>query len=55
MNDDGIGRATEETVRIVKANQFNEKHGAVYSLDWKTEKYTIEPTPDGIKKYLTTH
>ncbi|GAB1225423.1 hypothetical protein ENUP19_0252G0059 [Entamoeba nuttalli] len=55
MNDDGIGRSTEETIRIVKAIQFSDKYGAVCQLNWKPGKDTIEPTPDGIKKYLTTH
>ncbi|GAB1222362.1 LOW QUALITY PROTEIN: hypothetical protein ENUP19_0104G0006 [Entamoeba nuttalli] len=55
MNDDGIRRSTEETIRIVKAIQFSDEYGAVCQLNWKPGKDTIEPTPDGIKKYLTTH
>ncbi|EMD43829.1 30 kDa type I collagen binding protein [Entamoeba histolytica HM-3:IMSS] len=43
MNDDGIGRSTEETIRIVKAIQFSDEHGAVCPLSWKPGKDTIEP------------
>ena len=55
INDDGIGRNTEETVRIVKALQFSDKHGAVCPLNWNDGKDVITPTPDGIKEYLANH
>ncbi|GAB1221150.1 hypothetical protein ENUP19_0067G0017 [Entamoeba nuttalli] len=45
----------KETIRIVKAIQFSDEYGAVCQLNWKPGKDTIEPTPDGIKKYLTAH
>ena len=55
INDDGIGRNTEETVRIVKALQFTDEHGAVCPLNWQPGNDSIVPTPDGIKEYLAGH
>nr|BAD66879.1 peroxiredoxin [Entamoeba moshkovskii] len=55
INDDGIGRSTDETIRIVKAIQFTDQHGAVCPLNWKPGNDTIEPSHDGIKKYLSSH
>ena len=54
-NDDGIGRNTAETLRIVKALQFTDKHGAVCPLNWNEGNDVIVPTPNGIKDYLSNH
>ncbi|KAL7718554.1 putative peroxiredoxin [Entamoeba marina] len=52
-NDDGIGRSTEETMRIVKAVQFTDENGVVCPLNWKPGKKAIVPTPKGISEFLT--
>lgn len=35
LNDLGIGRSVDETLRLVQAIQFNDKHGEVCPANWK--------------------
>jgi peroxiredoxin 3 len=41
INDLGIGRSVDETLRVVKAIQFNDKHGEVCPANWQPGKSTI--------------
>ncbi|ELP92176.1 hypothetical protein EIN_381430 [Entamoeba invadens IP1] len=54
-NDDGIGRNTEETKRIIEAIKFSDKHGDVCPLNWVPGKDTMKPTPDSMVEYLKKH
>lgn len=43
INDESAGRNVEETLRILKALQFADKHGEVCPAKWKPGKATINP------------
>ena len=47
INDLPVGRSVEETLRLVKAFQFVEKHGEVCPANWNPDKNaaTIKPDP----------
>ena len=47
VNDLPVGRSVEETLRLIKAFQFVEKHGEVCPADWDAKKNaaTIKPSP----------
>ncbi|KAK6178092.1 hypothetical protein SNE40_012923 [Patella caerulea] len=52
VNDLPVGRSVEETIRLIQAFQFVDKHGEVCPANWKPESATIKPTPDGSKEYF---
>lgn len=52
VNDLPVGRSVDETLRLVKAFQFVEKHGEVCPANWKPDSPTITPDPKGSKKYF---
>ena len=52
INDLPVGRSVDETLRIVQAFQFTDKHGEVCPAGWKPGKKTMKPTTDGVAKYL---
>ncbi|KAL7721038.1 Peroxiredoxin [Entamoeba marina] len=52
VTDGGIGRSTEETLRVVKAVQFTDENGVVCPLNWKPGKKGVVPTAEGISSYL---
>lgn len=52
INDLPVGRSVDETIRLVQAFQFVEKHGEVCPANWKPESPTIKPTPDASKDYF---
>ncbi|XP_074598202.1 peroxiredoxin-like [Brevipalpus obovatus] len=43
INDLPVGRCVDETLRLVKAFQFVEKHGEVCPANWKPDSPTIDP------------
>ncbi|XP_054167252.1 peroxiredoxin-2-like [Oppia nitens] len=43
INDLPIGRSVDETLRLIKAFQFYEKHGEVCPANWKPDSPTIDP------------
>lgn len=43
INDTGIGRSVEETLRVVKALQHTERYGEVCPADWKPDTPAIDP------------
>uniref|UniRef100_A0A915INP9 thioredoxin-dependent peroxiredoxin n=1 Tax=Romanomermis culicivorax TaxID=13658 RepID=A0A915INP9_ROMCU len=52
VNDLPVGRSVDETLRLLKAFQFVDKHGEVCPANWTPDSPTIKPTPDGSKKYF---
>ena len=54
VNDLPVGRSVDETLRLVKAFQFVEKHGEVCPANWdpKSNPNTIKPTPKGSLEYF---
>jgi len=57
INDLPVGRSVDETLRLVKAFQFVEKHGEVCPANWdpKTNSDTIKPNPTESKTYFNKH
>lgn len=52
INDLPVGRSVEETLRLIKAFQFVEKHGEVCPANWQPDSKTIKPNPKDSKKYF---
>ena len=52
INDNGVGRNVEETLRVIKGLQFSDEHGEVCPANWKEGATTIKPTNAGISKFL---
>ena len=52
INDNGVGRNVEETLRVIKGLQFSDEHGEVCPANWKEGSTTIQPTNVGISKFL---
>lgn len=54
VNDLPVGRSVEETLRLIKAFQFVEKHGEVCPANWQPDSKTIKPTPKDSREYFET-
>ena len=54
INDLPVGRSVEETLRLVQAFQFTDKHGEVCPANWKPGKKTMKPDPSKSKEYFET-
>merc|ERR1712179_218294 len=53
VNDLPVGRSVDETIRLVKAFQFVEKHGEVCPANWSgPDSPTIKPNPKDSKSYF---
>ncbi|XP_078588633.1 peroxiredoxin-like isoform X1 [Branchiostoma floridae x Branchiostoma japonicum] len=52
VNDLPVGRSVDETIRLIQAFQFVEKHGEVCPAGWQPGGDTIKPDPKGSKKYF---
>ncbi|XP_059484987.1 peroxiredoxin-2-like [Neocloeon triangulifer] len=52
INDLPVGRSVDETLRLIKAFQFVEKHGEVCPANWTPDSPTIKPNPKGSKEYF---
>ncbi|XP_036271044.1 peroxiredoxin-4-like [Pipistrellus kuhlii] len=52
LNDLPVGRSVDETLRLVQAFQFADKHGEVCPAGWKPGSETIIPDPVGKLKYF---
>ncbi|XP_011880717.1 PREDICTED: peroxiredoxin [Vollenhovia emeryi] len=52
INDLPVGRSVEETLRLIKAFQFVEKHGEVCPANWQPDSKTIKPNPKDSKQYF---
>lgn len=56
INDFPIGRSVKETLRTLKAIQFVDKYGdKVCPAEWEEGKEAMEPTFEGVSKYLSKH
>jgi len=52
MNDLPVGRSVDETLRLVQAFQYTDKHGEVCPAGWKPGSETIIPDPEDKLKYF---
>jgi peroxiredoxin (alkyl hydroperoxide reductase subunit C) len=53
INDLGLGRNIDETLRMVEALQHLEKHGEVCPANWKGGDEAMKPTTEGVADYLS--
>ncbi|CAN7980932.1 unnamed protein product [Ixodes pacificus] len=53
VNDLPVGRSVDETLRLVKAFQFVEKHGEVCPAGWQPDSPTIKPDPKSSQEYFS--
>ncbi|KAJ3745039.1 thioredoxin-like protein [Lentinula boryana] len=54
VNDLPVGRSVEETLRLVKAFQFTDKHGEVCPAGWSEGDKTIKTDPTAKIEYFST-
>jgi alkyl hydroperoxide reductase subunit AhpC len=52
VNDLPVGRSVDETLRLVQAFQYTDKHGEVCPAGWKPGADTMKPDPKGSKSYF---
>lgn len=52
VNDLPVGRNVDETLRVLKAFQFVEKHGEVCPANWNEGSATIKPSPQDSQEYF---
>ncbi|XP_078063373.1 peroxiredoxin-1-like [Mustelus asterias] len=52
INDLPVGRSVDETLRLVQAFQFTDKHGEVCPAGWKPGQDTIKPDVKDSKKFF---
>ena len=53
MNDLPVGRSVDETLRLVQAFQFVDKHGEVCPANWKPGKDTIKADVKESKEFFS--
>lgn len=54
INDNGVGRNVEETIRVIKGLQFSDVHGEVCPANWHEGGKTFTPNSKGVSDYLQT-
>ena len=52
INDNGVGRSVDETIRVIKGLQFSDVHGEVCPANWHEGETTFVPNNAGISKFL---
>jgi peroxiredoxin 3 len=55
VHDLGIGRSLAETLRVLKAVQFNREHGEVCPANWQPGQDSMKGDPNGSKEYFNKH
>lgn len=55
INDLPLGRNIDETLRLIDALIFHEKHGEVCPAGWNSSKSGMKATQDGVASYLEAH
>jgi alkyl hydroperoxide reductase subunit AhpC len=55
VNDLPVGRSVDETLRLVQAFQYTDKHGEVCPAGWKPGAATIKPNPKDSKTYFDSN
>ena len=53
INDLPIGRSVKETLRLIQALQFTDRHGEVCPADWTPGEDTIVPSVEGSRAYFS--
>jgi len=53
INDLPVGRSVDETLRLVQAFQFTDKHGEVCPAGWKPGADTIKPNVNDSSEYFS--
>jgi len=53
INDLPVGRSVDETLRLIQAFQFTDKHGEVCPAGWKPGQDTMKPDVKGSKAYFS--
>jgi alkyl hydroperoxide reductase subunit AhpC len=53
MNDLPVGRSVDESLRLLKAFQFTDKHGEVCPANWQEGSQTMKPDPKGSLSYFS--
>lgn len=53
VNDLNIGRNVDETLRLLDALIFAEKHGEVCPANWSRGKTAMKPTQEGVAAYFS--
>lgn len=54
VNDLPLGRSVSETLRILDALIYFEKHGEVCPANWQQGKKTLKPTHESLELYFST-
>uniref|UniRef100_A0A7S4G8K7 thioredoxin-dependent peroxiredoxin n=1 Tax=Eutreptiella gymnastica TaxID=73025 RepID=A0A7S4G8K7_9EUGL len=54
INDLPVGRSVEETLRLVNAFQFTDKHGEVCPADWTPGSASMKADPKGSQEYFSS-
>jgi alkyl hydroperoxide reductase subunit AhpC len=54
VNDPPVGRSVDETLRLVKAYQYTDKHGEVCPINWTPGSSTIVPDVNQAKKFFAS-
>ncbi|KAL1130191.1 hypothetical protein AAG570_013129 [Ranatra chinensis] len=54
INDLPVGRSIDETLRLVQAFQFTDKHGEVCPANWRPGSKSMKPDPTGAVEYFST-
>ncbi|GAB1606438.1 peroxiredoxin-2-like [Argonauta hians] len=52
INDLPVGRSIDETLRLVQAFKYTDKHGEVCPVGWKPGSSSMKPDPTGSKEYF---
>ncbi len=52
VNDLPLGRNVSETLRMVDALQFTEKHGEVCPANWNQGAKSMKPTQEGLEEFF---
>ena len=52
VNDLPLGRNVSETIRMIDALQFTEKHGEVCPANWNQGDKSMTPTQDGLEEFF---
>jgi len=53
VNDLPVGRSVDETIRLLQAFAFTDKHGEVCPANWRPGKKTFKTSREGIIDYLS--
>ncbi|XP_077295754.1 peroxiredoxin 2-like [Arctopsyche grandis] len=54
VNDLPVGRDVDETLRLVQAFQYTDKHGEVCPAGWKPGQKTMKADPKGSQEYFNS-